>query len=137
MVIDFSTFYDFPREIERFFDETARGYYPGQRRALYPPLVLSEDESNVYIKAEMPGVSMDDVELTLTDKSFSIKGERKAEQGKYFRQERPTGVFQRIVTLNTPVDRDAVSASLTNGVLVVTLPKSEASKPKKISIDIS
>ena len=62
-------------------------------------------------------------------------GERKPEQGKYYRQERPMGAFQRVITLNVPIDRDAVVASLADGVLRITLPKAEEMKPRKIAIN--
>ena len=89
----------------------------------------------MVIAAEIPGVDMSELDLTLTNKSLVIKGERKVEQGKYYRQERPTGAFQRIVTLGVPVDRDQIKATLKDGVLTVVLPKTEAIKPRKISIE--
>lgn len=137
MVIDFSTFYDFPRQFDRILEEFARPYMLSERRLAYPPLNVSEDDQNLYVSAEIPGVTMGDIELTLTDKSLVIKGERKGEQGKYFRQERPVGAFQRIITLGIPVDRDKIKARLADGILEVTLPKAEEVRPKKISIDMA
>lgn len=63
-----------------------------------------------------------------------IKGERKSPEGRYFRQERGAGVFQRAIRLNVPVDRDKVTAKSENGILRVTLPKAEEVKQRKISI---
>lgn len=137
MVIDFS-FSPFPRQIDRLFEELTRpSFVLNQRRMLYPPLNISEDGENVTVRAEIPGLAMDELELTLTNKSLVLKGERKVEQGKYFRQERPTGAFQRIVNLNVPVDREKVKATLVSGVLTVVLPKSDEVKPKKIAIDVA
>lgn len=135
MVIDFSNFYDLPRQMDRIMAEFMRPYGPVSRGMAYPPLNISEDEESILVQAEIPGVDMSEIELTLTNKSLVIKGERKVEQGKYYRQERPTGAFQRIITLGVPVEREGIRATLQNGVLSVTLPKAEAVKPRKISIE--
>ncbi len=137
MVIDFSNYYDFPAQMDRFFEEMRKPIYFTQRRASYPPVNISEDEHNIYITSEVPGVEIDDIDLTLTDGSIVIKGERVSESGKYFRQERATGNFQRIITLNVPVNQDRVSATMKNGVLTITLAKAEEAQPKKIDITIA
>jgi len=135
MVIDFSSFYDFPKEVDRLLEGLLRpGFYSTQRYG-YPPVNLSEDEDNIYVRAEIPGLKVDDVELTLGDGSLVIRGERNPGQGKYFRRERPTGAFQRIVGINVPVDRDKVKAAMKDGVLEVTLAKAEEVKPRKIAIE--
>ncbi|NDV18170.1 Hsp20 family protein [Pseudodesulfovibrio sp. JC047] len=136
MVLDFNTLYNFPTRFDRVFEEFLRSPMRDDHRLAYPPLNLSNDENTVYVRAEVPGMSVDDIELTLTDKTLVIKGERKAPQGKYYRQERPSGVFNRVVNMAIPVDRDAVTASMKNGILTITLPKSAAVKPKNISIDV-
>lgn len=133
MVIDVATLYDFPRNIEKYFDMWGPSFI-SQRRMAYPPLNISEDEHNLYVRAEIPGLGIEDLDLTMTESSLVIKGERKVEQGKYFRQERPTGVFQRIVTINAPVDREKIKATMKDGLLQIVLPKAEEFKPKKISI---
>jgi HSP20 family protein len=137
MVIDFSTYYDLPAQIDRIFEEMRKPLYFTQRRVSYPPVNISEDASNIYVSAEIPGVEIGDVDLTLTDGSLVIKGERTSEAGKYFRQERATGNFQRIITLNVPVNPDKVSANMKNGVLNIVLAKAEEAQPKKIDIKIS
>jgi len=136
MVLDFNTLYTFPGRFDRLFEDFFKPQFEGRRLA-YPPLNLSEDENAYYVRSEIPGLGMDAIELTLTDKSLILKGERPTEQGKYYRQERPAGVFQRVVGLNVPVDRDKVRATLTDGVLTVVLPKCESCKPRKISIDVA
>lgn len=136
MVIDFSSFYDVPRQFDRLLEEISRPYSISQRRMAYPPLNIREDADNIYVSAEIPGVAMNDLELTITDKSLVIRGERTGAQGVYYRQERPVGAFQRIVSLGVPVTREAVKASLADGILEVVLPKAEEVKPKKISIDV-
>lgn len=135
MVIDFSTYYDLPRSIDSFFEELWRPSSLSQRRAAYPPVNISEDPENIIVMSEIPGMDTDDIELTLNEKSLTIKGSKKGEVGNYYRQERPTGNFQRIVNLNIPVQADAVRASMKDGVLLVILPKAKESKPVTISID--
>jgi HSP20 family protein len=137
MVLDLNTLYTFPGRFDRLFEEFFRPQFTDGRRMAYPPLNLSEDEGAYYVRSELPGLPLDALELTLTDKSLVIKGERPTEQGKYYRQERPAGFFQRVVSLNVPVERDKVRASLVDGVLTVVLPKCEDCKPKKISIDVA
>ncbi|WP_243544790.1 Hsp20/alpha crystallin family protein [Pseudodesulfovibrio tunisiensis] len=135
MVMDFNTLYNFPFRFDRLIDEFFKSPEAEGRRLAYPPLNLSSDDANFYVRAEIPGVDIKDIELTLTDKTLVIKGERQTEQGRYYRQERPAGVFHRVVTIGAAVDREKVSASMTNGVLTVVLPKSEQVKPRTISIE--
>ncbi|GAU09951.1 Hsp20/alpha crystallin family protein [Desulfoplanes formicivorans] len=137
MVIDFSTYYDLPAQIDRIFEEMRKPLYFTQRRLSYPPVNICEDDRNIYVSSEIPGVEIGDIDLTLTDGSLVIKGERKSESGKYFRQERATGNFQRIITLNVPVNQGKVSATMKNGVLSIVLPKAEEAQPKKIDITVS
>ncbi|MBA4358405.1 MAG: molecular chaperone Hsp20 [Desulfovibrio sp.] len=136
MVLDFNTLY-YPGRFERLFEDFFKPQYGEGRRLAFPPLNVSEDEGSYYVRSEIPGLPMDAVELTLTEKSLVIRGERPTEQGKYYRQERPAGFFQRVVVLNVPVDREKVRATLTDGVLTVVLPKSAGSIPRKISIEVA
>ncbi|MFW6323987.1 MAG: Hsp20/alpha crystallin family protein [Desulfovibrionales bacterium] len=136
MVIDFSTYYDFPRQLDRVFEEMWSPLTISQRRLAYPPVNLSEDDASIYVQAEIPGLDIGDIDLTLTDGTLVLKGKRQTEKGDYYRQERPTGSFQRVINLNVPVDRDKVSATMNSGVVEIVLPKSEEAKPKKISIDV-
>ena len=137
MVLDFNSLYTFPGRFDRIFEDFFKPQLMEGRRLAYPPLNLSEDEAAYYVRSELPGLPMEALELTLTDKSLVIKGERPTEQGKYYRQERPAGAFQRVVALNVPVDREKVRATLVDGVLTVILPKCESCKPRKISIEVA
>lgn len=137
MVIDFNTLYNFPSRFDRMFQEFFRSPMGDDRRFAYPPLNLSNDEQAIYVRAELPGVNIGDIELTLTDKTLVIKGERAAPQGKYYRQERPSGVFNRVVNIGVPVDREKVTAAMHDGVLTVTLPKAEEVKPRSINIEVA
>ncbi|ABB39886.1 heat shock protein Hsp20 [Oleidesulfovibrio alaskensis G20] len=137
MAIDFSSFYEFPHLLDRMTGEMDHAFAGGApRQAAFPPLNIGEDDSAVYVRALVPGAGMDDLELIITDKTLSLKGELKPVQGRYYRQERPTGPFQRVITVGVPIDRDAVRATLRNGVLEVVLPKHTGQRPQTIRIDI-
>lgn len=135
MVTELSPFFGGDRSLDRLLDGFFTPLVYSQRRGTYPPLNLSEDDHNIYATLEVPGLAIDDLELTLTDATLSIKGERKADDGKYYRRERPYGVFQRVISINVPVVRDAVKAALHDGVLEVTLPKADEVKPRRVQIE--
>ena len=135
MVIDFSTYYDLPKSLDNFFEELWRLSSLSQRRMAYPPVNISEDKENILVTSEIPGMDTEDIELTLNEKSLTIKGTRKSEVGNYYRQERPTGNFQRILNLNIPVQTDAVKASMKDGILRIILPKAKEVHPVNIVID--
>ncbi len=137
MVLDFNTLYDFPKNIDKFFDDFLSPLTISQRRYAYPPVNISENEESIYVRSILPGMNIEDIELTLSEGSLTIKGERKIEEGKYFRQERPTGAFQRLINLNVKIDRDNVKATMKNGLLEIVLPKAEESKPKQINIEVA
>ncbi|CCO22949.1 Hsp20/alpha crystallin family protein [Maridesulfovibrio hydrothermalis] len=136
MVIDFGSFNNLPYEFDKIFQDVFNPHHYRRKKASYPPLNIVEDEKNIYIRAEVPGLTIDDMEITITAKNLVIKGERKLPEGRYFRQERPSGVFQRLISINTIVDEDNVSATIKDGILNVVLPKSESSIPKKVEIAI-
>ena len=135
MVIDFSSYYDLPRNMDSFFEELWRPSSLSQRRVAYPPVNISETEGEIIVTSEIPGMDTGDIELTLNEKSLIIRGAKKNEVGNYYRQERPTGSFQRIVNLNVPVQADGIKATMKDGLLRVVLPKARESRPLTISID--
>lgn len=134
MAIDFNTLYDLPKDMDRFFSGLLQSSGFGPRKIGYPLINVSETEDSYVVDVCLAGVAAEDLEITLVSRSLIIKGERKAPEGRYYRQERSAGSFQRIISLNVPVDRDAVSAKSENGIVRVTLPKSEEIKPRRISI---
>jgi HSP20 family protein len=137
MVIDFSPFFGPSSPFDRLFETLWTPLPISQRPYAYPPLNIAEDDERIIARCEIPGMEISDLELTLAESSLVIKGERKGAKGKYYRQERPTGFFQRVVNIHAPVDRDKVKATMKDGLLEVVIPKSESAKPKKIAIDIS
>jgi HSP20 family protein len=106
----------------------------------YPPLNLWEDENNLYVEAELPGFSLDGLEMYVTgDNQLSIKGERKQPEpgkGTWHRQERGYGAFSRLLELPSAVAGDRVSAEFKSGVLTITLPKKEEAKPRRIEVKV-
>jgi len=105
-----------------------------------PALDLYEDKDSLLVKAELPGMKKEEIDLSLHDGSLSISGERKSE-GDYqdadvHRSERFTGRFQRTVVLPVAVATDKVKAQYKDGILTVTLPKTEEAKPKQIDVTV-
>lgn len=104
------------------------------------PLDMYETENDVVVKAAIPGVKPEDIEVTVTGDLLSIKGEfrseteQKDEKRNYHRQERRYGSFCRQVSLPAGVNADACAADFENGVLTLTLPKVEEAKVKKVQI---
>ncbi len=105
---------------------------------VFPLMNVTEDANHLYIRAELPGIKANELNISVTGDSFSISGERKTpqdqENSKYHRREREFGKFSRIMNLPSQVDTGKVEAAMVDGILKVTLPKSEAVKPKQIAI---
>jgi len=106
-----------------------------------PALDVFEDKDNIYVRAELPGMRKEEIEVSLHNGGLSISGERKSEEkykdAEVYRGERFFGRFQRSVTLPTPVAADKVKAQYKDGILTVTLPKTEEAKPKHIDVNVS
>jgi HSP20 family protein len=105
-----------------------------------PAVDLFEDKNEIVIKAELPGMEKENVEVKLTDHMLTIKGEKKkAEEVKeenYYRSERSYGSFIRTLELPADVHADKVKASFKNGVLEVRLPKTEEAKTKEVKVKV-
>ena len=101
---------------------------------------LVETEDEFVLRADLPGLTEDDVKIELDDNVLTISGERKAEHEErkegYYRVERASGSFSRSLTLPEGVDADAVKASFDHGVLEVRIPKPEQHKPRKVAISV-
>jgi len=102
------------------------------------PVAMWEDEDHIYIEAELPGVSEQDVDITVHNGMLFIRGERKPEQGRrYLYNGRSYGRFERVIMLPEAVQTEDVQAMMKDGVLSFTLPKSPEAKPKKITLQSS
>ena len=111
------------------------------REGVWQPAVdIYEDEGSVVIKAELPGIDQDDIEIRIEDSTLTLKGERKHDQTikkeNFHRVERYYGSFQRSFSLPHTIDQEKVRASCEKGVLTITLPKREETKPKQIKVEV-
>jgi HSP20 family protein len=110
-------------------------------RAWAPAVDICENENSIVLKAELPGVDPKDVEVRVEDNTLYLKGERKFEKDtkeeNYHRLERSYGSFARSFALPNSVDAEKVAAEYQDGLLTLTLPKREETKPKTIKINIS
>jgi len=105
---------------------------------VFPLVNLTEDTNGYFVRAELPGLKADELNITATGNTLSISGERKISiEGKdirYHRREREAGSFSRIISLPGDVDANKVDAKLTDGILTVYIPKAETAKPKQITV---
>ncbi len=129
--------------MDRLFEESflrPGSFGVGDSAAAVLPLDMYETENDVVVKAAIPGVQPEDIEVTVTGDLLSIKGEfrseteQKDEKRNYHRQERRYGSFSRQVTLPSGVNADACAADFENGVLTLKLPKVEEARVKKVQI---
>jgi len=112
--------------------------YYRQNVARQLPIDAYDNEDAIVITADVPGLKPEDLQVTMENNTLTIRGESKnhAEERNYFLRERATSQFERILTINTPIDSNKVKAEFDNGVLMLTLPKAEANKPKQIAIKV-
>jgi HSP20 family protein len=132
----------FQDEMNRMFDQFFRGGTGEEAgwgvRTWAPPVDIYETDDALILKAELPGVSKDDVSIEIHQNTLILRGQRKHEaevkEEQYHRVERAYGTFQRSFMLPTLVDQEHVQATYHDGVLELRLPKSEAAKPKRVAI---
>lgn len=122
----------------RMFDSVFNAMQGEETRSWVPPVDIQETGEAYLFHAELPGLTKDDINITLENNVLRVSGERKPEKDvkkeSYHRIERTYGTFTRTFTMPTQVDSDKVLAAFANGVLTVTVPKSERAKPRKIEI---
>ena len=127
------------RLFNTFFDSPAPAGGATQRRWI-PAMDLVETENEFVLRADLPGLSENDVHIQLEDSVLTISGERRAEHEErkegYYRVERSSGRFSRSLTLPEGVDADAVTANFNHGVLEVRVPKPEQRKPRRVAISV-
>lgn len=109
-----------------------------QAAGVFPLMNVSQDSENFYIRTEVPGLKLEDINVSVTGRSVSLSGERKIESEnekvRYHRKERESGKFRRQFNLPTDLDAEKVQARYRNGILMVVLPKAETAKPRKVAI---
>jgi HSP20 family protein len=127
------------REIDRLFEDFTRGW-PTLSRApeLTPTMDVTETDKEIEITAELPGLKEKDVQINVADNVLTIKGEKKSEKEEkdknYLLFERSYGAFSRTLDLPDGIDPDTIKASISDGVLKVTVPKPAPAQVKKIAV---
>ncbi len=129
-------------ELDRWFDELASearsilGFNPAVTCGV-PPMNAWLTTDTVFIEAELPGFSLDKIELSLIGRDLTIRGEREEaeiEGANVLRRERPMGSFVRTVRLPVEIENEGMEATLKHGVLRVKLPRAEANRPRRIEV---
>ncbi len=116
-----------------FFDQKSE--YESSKE--FPPVQFKEGNDTIKIYALVPGISAANIDIQLVDDSIIISGEKREdyENQRYIRKERPFGEFKKAIKLPYRVRNEDIKADLVNGILTITLTKSEDAKPKKIEIN--
>jgi HSP20 family protein len=129
----FSSFFDTPAP-------SGKGNGNGTQRRWIPSMDLVETQDHFVLKADLPGMSENDVDVELENNVLTISGERKTEHEEqhegYYRLERATGAFSRTLSLPEGIDPEAVGATFDNGVLTVRVPKPAQAKPRRVKIGV-
>jgi HSP20 family protein len=131
-------------DIDTLLSTLMRPVYSGQERggsALVPAVDITETDQAYLVRAELPGVKKDDLQITINDGVLTINAETRQESeakenGRLIRQERRYGKFVRSMRLGNDVDENNVSADYRDGVLSLTLPKAEEVKPRRIDVNV-
>jgi HSP20 family protein len=133
------------REMNKLFDLSYAGT-PWQDTNLLasewaPAIDVYDSKDNILVKAELPGLKKDEIDVSIQDNQLVIKGEKKKDtevkEEDYYKTERFYGSFYRSIQLPSAVKEEKVEAKYENGVLKLTLPKKEESKPKQVTVDIN
>ena len=124
------------RDIDRLFSEFAQAASPSAK--IFPNIEISESDKAIEVSAEMPGLERNDVEISIDDDTLTIRGEKKIEESQKDKNvqlsERSYGIFMRVLQLPAGVDPSKVEATMSNGVLKITIPKPAKPEPKKIEV---
>jgi HSP20 family protein len=119
----------------------SRGLFREPAAGVFPLINVTEDKDNYYVRAELPGLKADDLDISVTGNTISISGERKLpvedEKARYHRREREAGRFSRIISMPDQMDTGKVEARCADGILTVVLPKAETAKPRQIAVKAS
>jgi HSP20 family protein len=124
-------------EVNRVFDAFF-GNGPSRTRRWVPAMDLVETDSDLVLRADLPGLTRDDVEIEIKDSTLTVSGERKSQHEEksegYYRVERAFGRFSRSLTLPEGIDAESVAAEFADGVLEVRIPKPAERKPHRVAI---
>ena len=137
---------DMDRMLEDFFGRRMRPWWPerwsraGEFDIRMPAVDLFEERDDIVVKAELPGIDRDNIDVNLSDHTLTIKAEKKkeeeAKEENYYRSERSYGSYVRTLDLPRDVTPDKVKATFKNGVLEIRMPKTEEAKAKEIKVKV-
>lgn len=134
----FADFDQLRREMLRLFDTAAGDAFGDVGAGVFPPMNITQDADNFYLRAEVPGIKPNELSISAVRNRVSLAGKREIqrehERASYHRKERAEGSFNRTVTLPTEVDAERVDARYADGILTLTLPKAEEAKPRQIAV---
>jgi len=134
----FAEFDQLRREMLRVFDAVTGDGAREISAGVFPPINITQDDSNFYVRAEVPGIKAKDLSISALRNRVSISGKREIPQDNehvsYHRKERAEGAFSRTLTLPGEVAADRVEARYSDGILALTLPKAEEAKPRQIAV---
>lgn len=134
----FNDFDQVRREMLRLLDSVAGDTQGEAGAGVFPPINVSQDQDNYFLRAELPGIRADELSISALKNRLTISGKREipGEQGRvsYHRKERAEGAFNRTLALPTEIDSTRVEARYADGILSLTLPKAEEAKPRQITI---
>jgi len=141
------SFYSLQREMNSLFDNffrgfdlAPRGFAAGGVGMFTPSIDVKENEKEFIIKAELPGVEEKDIDVTVTNDSVTIKGEKKEEKEdkdkNYYYMERSYGSFSRVIPLKAEIESNKADARFKNGILDIKIPKNQSAKAKGTKVSI-
>lgn len=126
------------REMDRLSGGLGGGILREPRAGVFPLMNITENKDGFVVRAELPGMKADEIDISVTQDTLSISGERKipaeSEDAKYHRKEREAGKFNRIINMPRQINSEKVEATSVDGILTIVLPKAEEAKPKQITI---
>jgi HSP20 family protein len=128
------------RTVDRLFDNVTPDHEWGQPAMWGLAVDMVENKDDFVVKASVPGINPDDLDISYSDDTLTIKGEikqdKEVKEDQYHLRERRYGAFTRTITLPNKIKGDAIEASYQNGVVTLRLPKAEEVKPKRIAIKV-
>lgn len=129
------------RDLDRLYGAFRGNLSSEPGAGVFPLMNLTEDDDHFYIRSELPGIKAEELDITVMGDSLTISGERKipaeGDQVRYHRREREAGKFSRVMTLPSQINTEKVEANCKDGILTISLAKSEATKPKQITVKTS
>lgn len=135
-----SSFAQMRRDMESLLERLTGVTSDGSTSGVFPPMNVSEDRDRYYVRALIPGVDAAKLDVSVVHQTMTVSGTRESPEERgvsYHRRERAEGAFSRSVTLPESFDGARVDAKYVDGVLTLTLPKHEAAKPRRVTVQTS